>query len=108
MILRFSSRGNKGHCHYARVRNSLCEVRMPRPLIQVLYGHCILTLFQNTPLDRQSDDSDRAVLGMKCFPDDWGGGVIPSTQLYYRRLILLLNTTYTATCFGRTTILRQK
>jgi hypothetical protein len=34
--------------------------------------------------------------------------VFPSTQRHYRRLILLLNTTYTATCFGRTTILKQK
>jgi hypothetical protein len=33
---------------------------------------------------------------------------IPSTQLHYRRLILLLNTTYTATCFGCTTIFKQK
>jgi hypothetical protein len=33
------------------------------------------------------------------------GVFIPSTQLHYRRLILLLNTTNTATCFGRTTIL---
>jgi hypothetical protein len=33
-----------------------------------------------------------------------GYGVsIPSTQRHYRRLILLLNTTYTATCFGITT-----
>jgi hypothetical protein len=31
-------------------------------------------------------------------------GFIPSTQRHYRRLILLLNTTYTVTCFGRTTI----
>jgi hypothetical protein len=29
-------------------------------------------------------------------------------QLHYRRLILLLNTTYTATYFGRTTIFKQK
>jgi hypothetical protein len=32
------------------------------------------------------------------------GFFIPSTQRHYRRLILLLNTTLTATCFGRTTI----
>jgi disulfide bond formation protein DsbB len=32
------------------------------------------------------------------------GVYIPCTQCHYRRLILLLNTTYTATCFGRTTI----
>jgi hypothetical protein len=31
---------------------------------------------------------------------------IPFTQRYYRRLILLLNTTSTATCFGQTTIFR--
>jgi hypothetical protein len=36
------------------------------------------------------------------------GVFIPSTQLHYRRLILVLNTTYTATCFGRMTIFRQK
>jgi hypothetical protein len=39
-------------------------------------------------------------------PGDWG--FILSTQRYYRRLILLLNTTYTLTCFGRTTIFMQK
>jgi hypothetical protein len=33
---------------------------------------------------------------------------ISSTQRHYRRLILLLNTTHTATYFGRTTIFRQK
>jgi hypothetical protein len=36
------------------------------------------------------------------------GGFIPSRQLHNRRSILLLNTTYTATCFGRTTIFKQK
>jgi hypothetical protein len=36
------------------------------------------------------------------------GVVIPSTQRHYRRLILLLNTAYTATCFGRTAIFKQK
>jgi hypothetical protein len=30
-------------------------------------------------------------------------GVISSMQRYYRRLFLLFNITYTATCFGRTT-----
>jgi hypothetical protein len=35
------------------------------------------------------------------------GFFIPSTQRHYRRLILLLNTTYTATCFGRTTIFKR-
>jgi hypothetical protein len=30
----------------------------------------------------------------------------PSTHRHYRRLILLLNTTYTATCFGHTTIFK--
>jgi hypothetical protein len=34
------------------------------------------------------------------------GFFIPSTQRYYRRLILLLDTTYTATCFACTTIFR--
>jgi hypothetical protein len=33
---------------------------------------------------------------------------IPSTQYHSHRLIVLLNTTYTATCFGRTTIFKQK
>jgi hypothetical protein len=33
---------------------------------------------------------------------------IPSTQQHYHWLILLLNITYTATCFGRTTIFREK
>jgi hypothetical protein len=31
------------------------------------------------------------------------GVFIPSTQRHYRRLILLLNTTHRATCFGCTT-----
>jgi hypothetical protein len=30
------------------------------------------------------------------------------TQLHYSRLILVINTTYTATCFGRTTIFKRK
>jgi hypothetical protein len=34
------------------------------------------------------------------------GGFYPSTQRHYRGLILLLNTTYTATCFGRTAIFK--
>jgi hypothetical protein len=37
-----------------------------------------------------------------------GGFLYPSTQRHYRRLILLLNTTYTAACFGRMTIFTQK
>jgi hypothetical protein len=36
------------------------------------------------------------------------GVFIPSTQRHYRRLILLLNTTYTAACLGRTPIFKQK
>jgi hypothetical protein len=42
------------------------------------------------------------------YHNSWWGFFIPSTQLHYRRLILLLNTTYTATCFGRTTTFKQK
>jgi hypothetical protein len=43
-----------------------------------------------------------------CVRSDDGSLLYPSTQRHYRRLILLLNTTYTATCFDRTTIFMQK
>jgi hypothetical protein len=43
-----------------------------------------------------------------CIPSSSCGFFIPSTQRHYRRLILLLNTTYTATCFGRTTIFKEE
>jgi hypothetical protein len=36
------------------------------------------------------------------------GFFIPSMQLHYRKLILLLNTNCTATSFGRTTTFKQK
>jgi hypothetical protein len=36
------------------------------------------------------------------------GFFILAMQLHYRRLILLFNTTYTATCFGRMTIFKKE
>jgi hypothetical protein len=41
-------------------------------------------------------------------PNLGDGGFILSMQRYYRTLLSLLNTTYIATCFGRTTIFMQK
>jgi hypothetical protein len=73
------------------------------------YNTRLLQLIRQSFLLNRINDLELGCLHpVACMMQVMGGGVIPSTQHYYLRLILLLNTTYTATCFGRTTIFKQK
>jgi hypothetical protein len=60
--------------------------------------------FKNKKREYLKDKINELAMNSK---DKVMGIFIPSMQLHYHRLILLLNTTYTATCFGRMTIFRH-